>query len=131
MSLSIFKKFDTTWMNLNILGRRLYSDDASRLTTPHKVDQLEKRFLVWTGKYKTLEEVPPYVSQTVMERSRNRMRIKIANYMIVATLLGCITMVYLGKQDHKEGKSVQKQNLEWHRKIKEEDEKTKAAATQN
>lgn len=116
---------------MNVLGRRLYSEDASRLTTPHKVDQLEKRFLVWTGKFKSIEEVPPFVSQTVMERARNRMRIKIANYMIAATFLGCIAMVYLGKQDAKEGKSVQKQNLEWHRKIKEEDEKAKAAAAQN
>lgn len=27
----------------------------------HKVNNLEKRFLVWTGKYKTLEEVPTFV----------------------------------------------------------------------
>lgn len=27
----------------------------------HKVNNLERRFLVWTGKYKTLEEVPALV----------------------------------------------------------------------
>ncbi|KAF7271489.1 hypothetical protein GWI33_015654 [Rhynchophorus ferrugineus] len=63
-----------------------------------------------------------------MERTRNRMRIRIANYMMLATVVGCLTMVYLGKQDAKEGKSIIKQNLEWHRKIKEEEIEKQLAA---
>lgn len=91
------------------------SPSPEKLGSSHKVDNLEKRFLVWTGKYKSKEEVPDFVSQSVMERARNRMRIKVANYMMVATLIGCIIMAYLGKQDAKRGDSLVKQNLEWHK----------------
>lgn len=84
-------------------------------SSSHKVDNLEKKFLVWTGKYKSVAEVPAFVPQSTMERARNRMRIKIANYMMVATLVGCIIMAYLGKQDAKKGNTLVKQNLEWHK----------------
>lgn len=32
-----------------------------RIGPTHKVDNLEKKFLVWTGKYKTAAEVPDFV----------------------------------------------------------------------
>ncbi|CAH1985159.1 unnamed protein product [Acanthoscelides obtectus] len=95
---------------------------AQQLENNHKPNNLEKKFLVWTGKYKTVDEVPPLVSQVTMERCRNRMRIKISNYMMAATALGCFAMVYLGKRAAKSGDTVVKQNIEWHKKIKEESE---------
>nr|XP_023029045.1 UPF0389 protein CG9231 isoform X1 [Leptinotarsa decemlineata] len=116
----------------NILGRKDYlsstkykeifrfEHDAGKIDSSHKVNNLEKRFLVWTGKYKNINEVPAYVTQSVMERARNRMRIRIANYMMLGTVLGCIAMVYLGKQDAKRGESVAKQNLDWHARINAE-----------
>lgn len=87
--------------------------------SPHKPNYLEKRFLVWTGKFKTVEEVPSFVSQTTMERCRNRMRIRIANYMMVATALGCIAMVYVGKQNAKSGNTLTRINLNWHKDMDE------------
>lgn len=53
-------------------------------------------------------------SQEQMERCRNKMRIKLANLMMGFTIIGCIIMVYNGKQAAKRGESVTKQNLEWH-----------------
>lgn len=112
-----------------ILQTKTGTSNAIRLehgrleATSHKVNNLEKRFLVWTGKYKKVEDVPNFVSQQAVERARNRMRIRIANYMMLATAIGCIAMVYSGKQAAKRGESVQKQNLEWHKQIKEADQK--------
>lgn len=54
-----------------------------------------------------------------MERARNRMRIRIANYMMAATAVGCLVMVYLGKKAAQRGESVSKQNIEWHRQFNE------------
>ncbi|XP_066138714.1 UPF0389 protein CG9231 [Euwallacea fornicatus] len=105
------------------------SSDTEKLTSCHKVDNLEKRFLVWTGKFKTVAEVPDFVSQSVMERARNRMRIKIANYMMGATILGCFVMIYLGKKDAEAGITIEKMNLDWHSKVKEDFEKSKIAAS--
>ncbi|KAF7271488.1 UPF0389 protein CG9231 [Rhynchophorus ferrugineus] len=128
MSSLLSRVFQTTKFNgTNVVPKRSYTD-LDKLQAPHKVNNWERRFLVWTGKYKTLDEVPSFVSQSVMERTRNRMRIRIANYMMLATVVGCLTMVYLGKQDAKEGKSIIKQNLEWHRKIKEEEIEKQLAA---
>lgn len=63
--------------------------------------------------------------QNVVERARNRMRIRIANYMMAATALACLAMVYFGKQAAQRGESVAQQNIEWHRKINEEAKKEK------
>ncbi|CAG9837773.1 unnamed protein product [Diabrotica balteata] len=98
------------------------------LESSHKVNNLEKKFLVWTGKYKNVAEVPPYVTQSTMERCRNRMRIKIANYMMAATALGCVLMVYLGKRDAKRGITLSQENKDWHAKIKAEHEAKKDSA---
>jgi hypothetical protein len=34
---------------------------AQSLKSNHKVNNLERKFLVWTKKYKTVEEVPDFV----------------------------------------------------------------------
>lgn len=55
-----------------------------------------------------------------MERSRNRIRIRLANIMIVATVIGCVLMVISGKAAQGRGESLTKRNLEWHKKFNEE-----------
>lgn len=35
--------------------------DPPKINATHRVDNLEKRFLVWTGKYKRIEDVPQLV----------------------------------------------------------------------
>lgn len=35
-------------------------------TGTHKVDNLERKMLVWTGKYKTAEEIPAYIKWVVL-----------------------------------------------------------------
>ncbi|KAL1497279.1 hypothetical protein ABEB36_008271 [Hypothenemus hampei] len=132
MTFSIFHKimhYEIRMPNFKALQRASSqnNNDSQKLLPSHKVDALEKRFLVWTGKYKSVAEVPAFVGQHEMERARNRMRIKISNIMILATALGCAFMVYLGKKDAQEGKSIQQDNLNWHKKIKEDHEKEKLA----
>ncbi|XP_017127727.1 UPF0389 protein CG9231 [Drosophila elegans] len=94
----------------------------------HEPNNLERKMLVWTGKYKTQAEVPNFVSQDVMERCRNKMRIRLANIMIALTAIGCAIMVYSGKQAAKRGESVTKMNLEWHKQFKDPQEGEGAAA---
>ncbi|XP_062134743.1 UPF0389 protein CG9231 [Drosophila sulfurigaster albostrigata] len=94
----------------------------------HIPNDLEKRFLVWSGKYKSASEIPALVSQEEMERCRNKIRIKMANIMIGLTVVGCALMVYSGKQAAKRGESVTKQNLEWHNQFNQAAANTDAAA---
>ncbi|XP_011214488.1 UPF0389 protein CG9231 [Bactrocera dorsalis] len=102
---------------------KFFSQETGKTIHGHTPNNLEKRFLVWSGKYKSIEEVPSFVSYDVMERSRNKVRIRVANIMIALTVLGCCLMVYSGKQAAKSGDSVVKQNLDWHKKYNEESKK--------
>lgn len=114
--------FTKRWFNnatSRVFGSKI-SHYCSFEGTPHRVNNLERKFLVWTGKFKKIEEVPDFVSQGTMERCRNLMRIKIANYMMAATALGCLAMVYLGKQAAKRGDTLAKQNLEWHQQMQQD-----------
>lgn len=86
----------------------------------HHVNTLEKYLLVWGGKFKSVADVPELVSQDVLERARNKARIKINIWMGVATLFGCAYMIWSGKKAHREGQSLLNMNLEWHRKVNEE-----------
>lgn len=54
-----------------------------------------------------------------MERANNKVRIRGANIMMVLTAVGCIVMIWSGKEDAKRGESVVKQNLEWHKTYNE------------
>ncbi|XP_053952873.1 UPF0389 protein CG9231 [Anastrepha obliqua] len=103
--------------------RRSFGQETGKPIHGYAPNNLEKRFLVWSGKYKTVDEIPPYVSKEVMERCRNRMRIRMSNIMMALTVVGCCIMVYSGKQAAKSGDSVVKQNLDWHKKYNEESKK--------
>lgn len=66
-------------------------------------------------------------SPDVMERSRNIMRIRIANIMMALTLFGCLMMVWSGKRARDRGESVEKQNILWHQRLQEEEERAKSS----
>lgn len=49
-----------------------------------------------------------------MEYCRNKMRIRVANYMAIGTVIACIAMIYSGKQAAKRGEGMAKKNMDWH-----------------
>ncbi|XP_063590105.1 UPF0389 protein GA21628-like [Penaeus indicus] len=92
----------------------------------HRINRFEKFLMVWGGKYKSMVDVPDFVSQDSLERARNKARIKINLLMGLATLIGCFFMILSGKKAQREGQSVVKMNEEWHKKMREEASKAKA-----
>ncbi|XP_052893918.1 UPF0389 protein CG9231 [Anopheles moucheti] len=114
-------------------GSSTGSNGANISAHTHTPNALEKRMLVFMKRYKSIEEVPNFVSQEKMERVRNQVRIKIANYMMIATAIGCIVMVISGKKAQERGESVAKMNLDWHKEYNEkaraEDEASMASAS--
>ncbi|KAF6208370.1 hypothetical protein GE061_016824 [Apolygus lucorum] len=85
----------------------------------YSVTNFDKKVLVWVGRYKTTDEIPPTVPVETIERARNKGRIKFCNYMIVGTIVGCIFMAWSGKQAAKRGESLHQMNLDWHKAVKE------------
>lgn len=64
-----------------------------------------------------------------LTKEANRARIKLSNYLILATILGCLGYVIAGKRAKERGESVQKMNLKWHEEYnKEEQMKAQAQA---
>lgn len=57
-------------------------------------------------------------------KGKDKARIRYANWMILATILGCMSMVYLGKKEAAAGASVENQNEQWHKEVKAEYEKS-------
>lgn len=53
-------------------------------------------------------------SEEAIEKARNKARIRVANYMILATIIACIGCVISGKRAASRGESVQKSNMAWH-----------------
>lgn len=49
--------------------------------------------------------------------ARSKARIKTCNYMIVATLIGCICTVILGKKQAAKGETLDKQREDWLKEI--------------
>ena len=99
----------------SIATTSFFCDESKRLPNEtYKVNNFEKRMLVWMGKYKSIEEVPGYVKPETMEKVRSRLRVRISNYSIVLTLAGCLLMIYMGKQARERGDTLHKRNLEWH-----------------
>uniref|UniRef100_T1JK73 Uncharacterized protein n=1 Tax=Strigamia maritima TaxID=126957 RepID=T1JK73_STRMM len=85
----------------------------------YKPTNMERKYLVWTGKYKTLAEVPAYVTFDQMERARNWIRIYGTSIMMVFTLIGSYVMIRSGRNAKARGESLSKTNIEWHKSHKE------------
>ncbi|XP_060527351.1 UPF0389 protein CG9231 [Cylas formicarius] len=100
---------------------KLRNFSKDNLQAAYKPTNWEKRYLVWTGRFKNIEEIPELLPHATIDKARNRMRIKAANYMILGTILGCCLMVFLGKEDAKRGDTLVKRNLDWHKQLKEEE----------
>jgi len=86
---------------------------------------LDKRFLLWFKYYKSAGEIPAVVDGEVIHRVRSLGRIRINIGFLILTAMGGGLIVYLGKSDAAKGITVEQQNLDWHKGIKEEYERSK------
>ncbi|XP_013787263.1 UPF0389 protein CG9231-like [Limulus polyphemus] len=84
--------------------------------TYHRPNSFEKRLLVWFRKYPSYVEVPDFIPQNVMERVRNKARIRLNIYFCILAAIGCFAMVVSGKKAHNRGESMRKINEEFHEK---------------
>lgn len=112
----------------NVFKSGLRLEHEGKVTILHRCSDLEKRFLVWTKRYPNIKDVPNEVPNSVMDRCRNKMRIKICNYMMIFTIIGCVAMIITGKRAAARGDNLPSRTIEWHKKLREEAEAEKKAA---
>ncbi|OXA51990.1 UPF0389 protein GA21628 [Folsomia candida] len=81
---------------------------------------LDRIFLTWSGQFKSKADIPSIIAGDVVHKARNYARIRINLGFLLIAAVGSGIFIYLGRKDVKEGRSIEKQNLEWHRQVNEE-----------
>nr|XP_020457973.1 protein FAM162B-like [Monopterus albus] len=94
----------------------------------YKPSSMDRKFLLWTGRFKTKEQIPEFVSYEMIDGARNKMRVKVCYIMIVATLGTCMLMVTLGKRAAARNETLTSMNLEKKARWREELQKENEAA---
>ncbi|KAK6171237.1 hypothetical protein SNE40_019469 [Patella caerulea] len=90
---------------------------------------MQKKILVWTKYYKSIEEVPNEISRNKMDNAMDWFRIRACTYMIIATALACIVYAISGKRARNRGESLVQERIDANRKLREEGLKEKESAT--
>lgn len=93
---------------------------GGNMTFSKRLNNFEKRILVYNKNYPSIADVPDTVSLAVLNKAKDWTRVKISIWMIAFTVVGCIITVYFGRKAAKRGESIQKMNLEWHREYNEQ-----------
>ena len=89
---------------------RLCSDGVRNINTYHP-DSLDKKILVHLKYFKTIEEIPYRVPESMMAQAKSKARIKMANVMIGTTLVcACIT-IYFAKTFSRQNSLVEENNV--------------------
>ncbi|XP_061660505.1 protein FAM162B isoform X2 [Syngnathoides biaculeatus] len=86
----------------------------------YRPSELDKKMLLWSGRYKTADQIPDLVSFEVLDAARNKVRVKACYMMMAATVGACLLMIFLGKRAASRNESLTGQNMERKAKWKEE-----------
>ncbi|XP_060755898.1 protein FAM162B [Neoarius graeffei] len=89
----------------------------------YRPSETDKKILVWSGRFKSKEQIPELVSFEMIDAARNRLRVKACYAMIVLTIGGCICMVILGKQAASRHDNLTSRNMEKKARLREEAQK--------
>ncbi|XP_072116413.1 protein FAM162B [Mobula birostris] len=90
----------------------------------HKPSNFDKKFLIWTGRFRREEDIPSVVSVEMIHAARNKMRVKACYLMVVMTIVACIGMIISGKNAARRHESLTAINLakkaQWRASMQEE-----------
>ncbi|KAJ8375523.1 hypothetical protein SKAU_G00061030 [Synaphobranchus kaupii] len=91
----------------------------------------DKKILIWSGRFKTKEQIPELISFEMIDAARNRIRVKACYIMMAMTIVSCLGMVYLGKQAVGRHESLTTRNMEkkarWREEAEREDREANAS----
>ncbi|KAG8510943.1 Protein FAM162B [Galemys pyrenaicus] len=91
-----------------------------RVPAEHKPSQFDKKILLWTGRFKAMEEIPPRVPPEMIDAARNRARVKACYIMIGLTIIACFLVIGSAKRAAERHESLTSWNLAKKAKWREE-----------
>ncbi|XP_074157479.1 protein FAM162A [Sminthopsis crassicaudata] len=95
----------------------------------HKPTAWEKKLIIWSGRFKKEEEIPETISFELLDAAKNRVRVKVSYIMIALTIIGCIVMIFQGKQAAKRHETLTSLNLEKKARLRREAEEALESKT--
>ncbi|XP_068437643.1 protein FAM162B [Clinocottus analis] len=94
----------------------------------YRPSNMDKKILLWSGRFKTPDQIPELVSFEMIDAARNKVRVKACYVMIATTIVACLFTVLLGKKAVSRHESLTNQNMEKKTKWREELQRDKEAA---
>ncbi|KAI3355276.1 hypothetical protein L3Q82_018134 [Scortum barcoo] len=88
---------------------------------------LDKKILIWSGRFKTEDQIPEFVSFEMIDAARNKVRVKACYVMMGTTIGACLVMVFLGKRAVGRNESLTGLNMEKKARWREELQKEREA----
>ncbi|KAM4866097.1 protein FAM162B [Thomomys bottae] len=91
-----------------------------RLPAQLKPSQLDKKLLLWTGRFQSLQDIPPRVPPEMIVAARNKARVKACYIMIGLTTMACFAVIVSAKKAAGRHESLTSCNLVKKAKWREE-----------
>uniref|UniRef100_A0A8B9EE09 Family with sequence similarity 162 member B n=1 Tax=Anser cygnoides TaxID=8845 RepID=A0A8B9EE09_ANSCY len=71
----------------------LQAEQAHKVVASYKPSKFDRKILLWTGRFKTEEEIPPRIPPEMLDRARNKARVKACYIMIGLSIVACFAVI--------------------------------------
>uniref|UniRef100_A0A8C3M5Y3 Uncharacterized protein n=1 Tax=Geospiza parvula TaxID=87175 RepID=A0A8C3M5Y3_GEOPR len=71
---------------------------AHRVVASCKPSKFDKKILLWTGRFKTEEEIPLRIPPEMLDKARNKARVKACYIMIGLSIIACFAVIASAKK---------------------------------
>uniref|UniRef100_A0A8B9G3U8 Protein FAM162B n=1 Tax=Amazona collaria TaxID=241587 RepID=A0A8B9G3U8_9PSIT len=92
-------------------ARPCTSEQAHRVVASYKPSKFDKKILVWTGRFKTEEDIPPRIPPEMLDKARNKARVKACYIMIGLSIVACFAVIASAKKAAARHESLTSWNL--------------------
>uniref|UniRef100_A0A8B9TB48 Family with sequence similarity 162 member B n=1 Tax=Anas platyrhynchos TaxID=8839 RepID=A0A8B9TB48_ANAPL len=98
----------------------LQAEQAHKVVASYKPSKFDRKILLWTGRFKTEEEIPPRIPPEMLDRARNKARVKACYIMIGLSIVACFAVIASAKKAAARHESLTSLNLAKKAKWREE-----------
>ncbi|XP_035178836.1 protein FAM162B isoform X1 [Oxyura jamaicensis] len=84
---------------------------AHKVVASYKPSKFDRKILLWTGRFKKEEEIPPRIPPEMLDRARNKARVKACYVMIGLSIVACFAVIASAKKAAARHESLTSWNL--------------------
>ncbi|XP_075270285.1 protein FAM162B [Opisthocomus hoazin] len=96
------------------------AQQAHKVAASYKPSKFDRKILLWTGRFKAEEEIPPRIPPEMLDRARNKARVKACYIMIGLSVVACFAVIASAKKAAARHESLTSWNLAKKAKWREE-----------